>query len=42
VGITRDGRLVAWGDNTYGQHQVPAGKFGSLSAVAFHAAAIRH
>jgi hypothetical protein len=42
VGITRDGRLVAWGDNAHGQHQVPAGKFGSLSAVAFHVAAIRH
>lgn len=37
----RDGTIVAWGDNTYGQLNVPVGNYSAIAGGALHAVALR-
>ncbi|MBI1826403.1 MAG: IPTL-CTERM sorting domain-containing protein [Planctomycetes bacterium] len=41
LAIRSDGTLAAWGDNTYGQINVPAGTFTAVTAGYYHSLAIR-
>jgi len=41
VGLRTDGTLVAWGDNRYGQCDVPDGVYSAIDAGYFHTLAIR-
>jgi hypothetical protein len=40
LGLRTDGTLAAWGDNTYGELNVPPGRFASIAAGGNHGPAL--
>ncbi len=41
LGLCEDDTVVSWGDNGFGQHDAPAGKFVAVSAGGFHSLGLR-